>query len=347
MLLSKLVDKVKKDLSCFNRERTLDAYTSVLNSVLAFAGYDPKVGEVFEASWIMQYQLYLIAKGLKWNTISFYMRMLRSIHNKGIAGGYHVTVTNLFLHAYTGLAATVKRAVLPNLIHRILHGKVSASLEFCRDIFVLCFHLQGMAFVDLAYLKKSDIVGNNATYRRRKSGSFITTPINDEALRILKKYAHLVKDVEYAFPIITDPTKDARLQYESALRAQNRNLKKLARELNIEVNLTTYVARHSWASMAFHNNVSMRQISAALGHKTEEITQIYLSSLGVEELIKANEAIAQALEREAEKERQRELEQEKERRREAERTQGGAKETAGNEGVRHLAGDGQESGANV
>jgi len=328
MNLSNLVQLLADDLSSFRRVRTMDAYAATFRSVSSFFGHDPELGEVFNPSWLLEYQEHLVHRGLKRNTISFYMRMLRSIYNQAVTMGLFVGIPRLFAKTYTGLAPTVKRSVLPHVIHAIARARFSGVLEFSRDMFMLCFYLQGMTFVDLAFLKKSDIQGDYVTYCRRKTNSSITVYVQEGAKRILRKYAHLMVHSEYLFPIIIDPDKDATVQYQSALRAQNRNLKKLAKALELDAYLTTYVARHSWATMAYHNSVPVAQISEAMGHKTESMTRIYLSSLNLAGLKEAGDAVVRALELDMDEPERKE-------------------ETGGNETVRHLAGDGQKSDANI
>lgn len=297
MLLSDLIRLLQSDLSAMHRLRTARAYATTYKSVLSFSRHDPALGEVFTPSWLWDYQCYLVGRGLKRNTISFYMRMLRSMYNKAVELGVFVNVPRLFLKTFTGLDPTIKRSVSPELIFRIARARLSGTLDFCRDMFILCFYLQGMTFIDFAYLRKSDIQGDYIVYRRRKTNSLITVSIREKAKKIIDKYAALMKDSPYVFPVIVDPAKDDAVQYQSALRSQNRRLKKLAAELGLNVTLTTYVARHSWATMAYHNKVPTALISEAMGHKTEEVTRIYLASFGLERLSEANDIVIKALER--------------------------------------------------
>lgn len=332
MRLSKLILLLESDLSPFRSLRTKAAYLAALRSVTAFLGFDPELGEIFDPDRLSDYQAYLIRRGLKRNTISFYMRMLRTICNKAVGMGLYVSIPGLFFKTFTGLAPTVKRSVAPHVIRTIARARLTGTLEFCRDMFMLCFYLQGMAFVDLAFLKKSDVQGDYLTYCRRKTGSSITVHVNDGARRILKKYAHLVEGSEYLFPIITDSQKDAVLQYQSALHAQNLNLKKLAKVLGLDIRLTTYVARHSWATMAYSSGVPVARISQAMGHKTESMTRIYLASLDLNGLKEAGDTVVRALE----------LDENSPEMQKKERVEKG-----GNKTVRHLTSDGQKSDANI
>lgn len=333
MTLSDLVKPLEIELSGFNRVRTMKAYAGTLRCVLAFTHRDPEWGEVFNPAWLLEFQSYLLHKGLKRNTVSFYMRMLRSIYNKSVDAGLCTAVPRLFFRVYTGLAPTIKRSLTIGVIHALARARLSGTLEYCRDMFMLCFYLQGMTFVDLAYLKKTDIQGNVIMYVRKKSGSQITVVIGKKAQSILRKYARLTEGSEYAFPIIVDPLKDPAVQYQSALRTQNRNLKKLAAKLGLDVNLTTYVARHSWATMAYHNQVPTPLIKEAMGHRTEETTRIYLASFGLEKLSQANEIVAKAVEKEGGKEYGKMIKKKR--------------KNMAKKNVRHLISDGQESDANI
>lgn len=301
MLLSELVKQLESELSAYNRMRTMKAYTTTLRSVSSFTRREVNISEVFNPTWVWKYQSFLMRKGLKKNTISFYMRMLRSIYNKAVDRGLYINVPRLFFRVFTGLSITNKRSISPELIYTIARGRISKQLEFCRDIFMLCFYLQGMTFIDLAYLKKTDIQGDCIIYCRKKSKSQITVAIRNEAKKIIERYTNMMVNSEYVFPIITDPKRDDRVQYQSALRTQNRHLKKLAKELNLNITLSSYVARHSWATMAYHNRVPTAIISEAMGHKTEEVTRIYLASFGLEKLSQANEIVVKAMKREGKK----------------------------------------------
>jgi len=304
MKLSETIHAITEKTSSLYRRRTLSAYRSVYSSIFSLTKDDWETGMLFNSQWVQEYQTFLLHKGLKRNTISFYMRTLRSIYYKAVDMGIYVNMPNLFSKVFTGTMPTIKRFVEPHVINRIAQAKLTGTMEFTRDIFMLSFYFQGMAFVDLAYLKKSDLQDGIITYYRRKTNSQITIKVPPQATRILKKYALQMKESEYLVPIITDTEKDDYTQYQSALRSQNRHLKVLAKTLGLEVTLSTYVARHSWATMAYRNKVPTATISEAMGHKTEAVTRIYLASLSRETLSKANETVIKALKLETKERKQ-------------------------------------------
>lgn len=295
MKLSEVTAMILEETSSLYRRRTRDAYGSLCRSVFSFTGEDCELGRLFDPAWVCSYQFFLLGRGLKRNTVSFYMRILRSIYYKAVNRGLYVNIPGLFIRVFTGTEATLKRSVGMDVIRRICSAKLDARLAFVRDMFMLCFYLQGMSYVDLAHLKKSNLQNGYIVYNRRKTGSQIVVKVTPEALRILHRYAHLTEGTDYLAPVIPAAGKDGYVQYQSALRSQNRNLKKLAGRLGLDVCLTTYVARHSWATMAYHNKVAVAVISEAMGHRTEEVTRIYLRSLDRRTLSEANEIVIGAL----------------------------------------------------
>ena len=95
--------------------------------------------------------------------------------------------------------------------------------------------------------------------------------------------------------IITKQGVDGRKQYEAALRRVNNALKSIAENINLQIPLTTYVARHTWATIAKSKNISINVISDALGHDSILTTQIYLSTIDASIVDKANELVVRNL----------------------------------------------------
>ncbi len=149
-----------------------------------------------------------------------------------------------------------------------------------------------MSFVDAAFLRKSDISCGVLTYRRQKTNQLLHIKIEPEMREIIDRYSR--QDSLYLLPLIY-PLGDVRKQYEAALHRINDNLKEVGRMANLEKPLTTYVSRHSWATIAKYKNVSLPVISEALGHDSETTTQIYLSSIDRITIDKANRLIIDGL----------------------------------------------------
>ena len=143
-----------------------------------------------------------------------------------------------------------------------------------RDIFLFSFYACGMSMIDIAHLKKSDLQGEYLTYCRHKTGQQIRIHWEPCMQQLVDKYQ--TEDSPYLFSLIAHTGTDERRQYQNKLHLINHHLKKLGEQLQLSVKLTSYVARHSWASIAKSQNVPIAAISEAMGHTSERTTRIYL-----------------------------------------------------------------------
>lgn len=287
------VNVLQGELVQNRRYRTRRAYQTVCHSILAYCYKDPSFSEIFNSEWVKRYEEHLFLTDHRRNTISFYLRILRAIYNKAVVRGLYVNQRDLFRYVFTGMDTTVKRAVSSQVIQCIRQADLSKhpKLAFARDMFMLSFYLQGISYIDLAYLLKSDVKNGRITYHRRKTDSPVTVTLEPCAREIIDRYASLTGDSLYLLPIINKSGEEGRKQYETALRTQNRRLGKLSSLLGLEERITTYVARHSWATMAKKTGVPTAVISQGMGHRTEEVTRIYLDSFDDRVLRDANRLV--------------------------------------------------------
>ena len=167
-------------------------------------------------------------------------------------------------------------------------------MEFARDMFMFSFYTRGMSFVDMAFLKKTDIEYGFLTYRRKKTGQILSIKLEQCMRDIIQRYP--CNDSTYLLPIVNSNKDNERTQYRSRQRAINNNLKKIAKELGLDCNLTMYVARHSWASAALDIEIPIEVISDGMGHTSEKTTRIYLKSMDNRRIDFANERIISAVE---------------------------------------------------
>lgn len=153
-----------------------------------------------------------------------------------------------------------------------------------------------MAFVDMAYLKKTDVTGGMITYCRHKTGQLLALRIEPCMEMILERYMSDTWESPYVFPIITseDPEKAYR-QYQNGLNYHNQKLKLLGKQIGEKLPLSSYLARHSWATAARNHNVPLSVISAGMGHASERTTLIYLDSLDNTIIDNANNRILKKL----------------------------------------------------
>lgn len=285
--MESIIAKLKYD----GKIRTSETYRSALNCFSRFRNGEDVMLDVFSQGLMESYEAYLQAKGLVPNSISFYLRILRAVYNRACGQGLITATANPFSHVYTGVGKTAKRAVDIRTIRRIknLDLSMDKSADYARDIFMLSFYMRGMSFIDLTYLKKTELKNGTVTYLRRKTGQRLTVRWTREMQTLLEKYPE--NKTEYLFPIITSCTANHRHQYRNRHYLVNRSLKTVAEKIGLQIPLTTYVARHSWASIAKAKGISLSVISEGLGHDNEQTTQIYLTSLDTTAVDRANEII--------------------------------------------------------
>ena len=269
--------------------RTSETYIATFKSFMVFRENQDVPLDGISSDLMLLYEAHLKARDVSMNTISFYMRNLRAVYNRAVEKG--LTPQNKpFRHVYTGVDKTIKRAIPIKEIKALkeLDLSLKPSLNFARDMFMFSFYTRGMSFIDMAYLKKSDLQNGILTYRRRKTGQQLSIKWEKCMEDIVSKYAQ--NQTDYLLPIIKE-TVNERRQYDNALHMVNYHLKDLSLMLKLQRPLTMYVARHSWASAAKARNIPLSVISEGMGHDSEATTQIYLASLETSVVDKANKMI--------------------------------------------------------
>ena len=286
---------VIRQMEQIGKPRTAERYTTVINSFRRFlrGKNDIPLNEI-DSDLMIRYENFLQACGVCPNTTSYYMRGLRAIYNRAIEKGLTMQRAP-FKHVYTGIDKTVKRAVPLNIIRQIrdLDLTLSPATDFARDIFMFSFYTRGMSFIDMAFLKKKNLQNGILSYRRQKTGQQLSIKWEKPMQEIINKYD--IYNTPYLLPIIKNINIDTRRQYKNAAHLVNDKLKKLGEKLGLAIPLTTYVARHGWASIAKSKNIPLSIISEAMGHDSEKTTRIYLASLDTSAVDKANKQILNAL----------------------------------------------------
>lgn len=271
--------------------RTSETYLTTLNSFKRFRMDVDIMLEEINSELLLSYEYYLKMEGVSPNTISFYMHRLRAVYNRAVELEL-IEQRFPFKRVKTSIEKTVKRAIPVKFIRKLksLDLSDSPSKAFARDIFLFSFYTRGMSFIDIAYLQKKDLQHNILSYRRKKTGQKLQVHWEPCMQQIVNMYP-ANKESQYLFSIIEDPLNEHRRQYQNALIRINRNLKKLGEDIGLELPLTMYVARHSWATTARSEGVPISVISEGMGHDNEKTTQIYLASLEHSVVDKANRKI--------------------------------------------------------
>lgn len=288
------VRKRIKELESEKRYKTAAAYRCTIQVFEKFRkGEDIKIGD-FDVETLKRFERYLLERNVSMNTISFYMRVLRANYNRAVAMGL-CTQQFPFRNVYTGISKTVKRAVDEQVVFRLqeLDLSMQPGLSYARDLFLFSFYTRGMAFVDIALLKPENIVNGVLHYTRSKTGQQLAVKLEECMQVIIDRYAN--SDSIYLFPIIKQ-TQYWYKQYTSALCLHNKRLRIISEKLGLSKRLTSYVARHTWATIAKNKGIPLRVISEGMGHCNENTTRIYLASLDSMVIDKANLLVISGLE---------------------------------------------------
>lgn len=287
------MNEVIKQLKHLGKVRTSETYTSTLHSFMRFRSSEDVTLDEINSDLMMGYEAFLKSNGVTMNTVSFYNRILRAVYNRAVEKEL-TTQRYPFKHVYTGIDKTVKRAIPLKAIKCIkeLDLSLKSSLDFARDMFLFSFYTRGMSFIDMAYLKKTDLHSGILSYRRRKTGHQMFIRWEKCMQEILDKYP--ANETGYLLPIIKTSGRE-RTQYRNMQRLVNNKLKDISVMVSLQMNLTMYVSRHSWASIAKSQNIPLSVISEGMGHDSENTTQIYLASLDNSMIDKANELILKKL----------------------------------------------------
>lgn len=288
-------------IGCLRKEgryATAHVYQNALRSFTLFCGTKTVSFTQVTRETLKRYNSHLLACRLSLNTVSTYMRMLRSIYNRGVGEGHAPYVYRLFHEVFTGVDICQKKAIPADELHTLFYKDPgSDKLRRTQDIAHLLFLFSGMPFADLAHLEKSNLESGVLRYHRIKTGASMSVEVLDTAGRIMCRLRNSQESEgadhpDYLFSILSGKHRrtdeSSYIEYQSILRRFNNQLKSLAKHLRLRSPVTSYSLRHSWATTAKYRGVPIEMISESLGHKSIKTTQIYLKSFNIEERTKVN-----------------------------------------------------------
>lgn len=262
----------------------------VLNAFNAFTkGADIYFSDI-TVNWLRSFEIWQRKKGLAENTLGIRFRTLRAIYNLAI----DKKIINAECYPFRNFKVsrlhqnTAKRSITKEQIFAVINYQVSPQQFYKRlavDLFTFSYFMGGINFIDIAYLTSDNIIDNRLVYIRRKTKKLIKLPLQDKAITILQFYQD--KSRSYLFPILYNThvsELQKRYRTHDVIADVNKHLKEIGKELNIPIDLTTYVARHSFATVLKRSGVNTSLICEALGHSSERVTQVYLDSFGNDQM---------------------------------------------------------------
>ena len=278
-----------------NRKRygTASNYRRALHSITTFLQGGDIPLFLFDENFVTRYNNWLETRNILRNSISFYNRIWRAVYNKAVKARL-VAQTYPFQNVYTGIDQTRKRAISEDAIMKLvqLDLRDQPSLMLSRDLFLFSYCTRGMAFIDIAFLRKQNIKNGMLSYYRQKTGQRIEIYLEPCISTLIKRYSVRTINSPYLFPILTTENPETAFhQYQSALGYHNRKLKELGKQIGEELPLSTYTARHTWVTAARDHHIPLSVISAGMGHTSEKTTMIYLASLENSVIDQANREV--------------------------------------------------------
>lgn len=287
----------RQHIHCLEEEKRTGYRLSIqqtYNSLLKFNKHLDIPFSDMDCNWLRRYETWLRKQGKSENTIGIRFRNIRVIFNLAMDTGLVKPENYPFkkfkvskLHQ-----ETAKRALNKNDILAVINYPVKEKDFYTRlavALFTFSYFMGGINFVDMAYLTEKNIAGGRLLYSRKKTSKLINLPMQQMAYMVLKEYK---SNDAYLFPILSSrhKTEQQRLnRIHKVITKVNKALKSIGEELHIPIRLTTYVARHSYATVLKRAGVSTSIISESLGHSSEKVTQIYLDSFENSQIDKAME----------------------------------------------------------
>ena len=299
VLFNDFVETEIRALHDSNNSGNALVYTAAWKRLFSFVGNRKLEFTDIDYNLLDGFRRQLLKDGAKANTISNYFRTIRAIYNRGIKAKLVDRASYPFLDVTIKSERTLKRAVPITDVAKLLKLtlKPESPVWHSRNYFILSISLIGISFTDLAYLKPANIQNGRLIYRRRKTHKEYNIKLSPMARSIIEHYRG--RNSKYLLPIlpasVVEDSLIAHKLIKQFIKTTNKYLKRMADELEIDP-ITTYVARHTWATTAKRLGYSNELIAEALGHEYgNKITNIYLDRFEPSVIDEVNAKILESL----------------------------------------------------
>lgn len=287
--VSEYLERIIQGLMKENRVGNATHYQALYNSLEKFSKINQLQFVDIDVAFLNKYETHLRGIGNKGNTISIKMRTLKAVYNRAVKD-------NIIKQDYYPFNdynvsklkdATRKRSISKEDIQKIIDLDVKvitkrpqSLIQFSKDLFLFSYLGCGINMVDMAHLRKENLFDSRVMYKRHKTGKQISFLLHPLAKDIMEKYNS--NRTGYIFPILDDSVHTTAEQQFRRIKkityVANKNLKKIGDAIGLQIPLTTYVSRHSFATILKRSGVNVAIISEALGHSDLKTTQIYLDT---------------------------------------------------------------------
>ncbi len=260
-----MMQKYIKQLHQAGQKRTSKIYQSSYNILAEFVGVKYIYFSNINFDFLNRFETYLKVKGLKTNAIAIHLRNMRAIFNRAIDEEIIGLETYPFRRFKIKHEKTVKRNLTVEQLKHFRNVKLEGKNAWARDFFFLSFYLIGMNIIDLYYLK--ELKAGRILYRRAKTGRIYNIKVLPQAKKLIKKYKGKNFLLNFA---------DMYANPDNLKKAVSKYLRSAVKAAEINEPVTSYYARHSWATIASSLGISKDIIAHALGHGNDTVTDVYI-----------------------------------------------------------------------
>lgn len=281
------IDELKRN----DQVGTAISYNTTIVSLLTFR--KNLLLQDITPDFLKAYERHMLAEGRSVSTIGIYLRQLRTIINQAIKAKVLSRDNYPFAHYTIPASRNIKKALKEDEIKRLLAYKAETEdHQKALDFWLLSYLCSGINFADIVSLRPENIQKNLLVYERVKTKRTrkkdirpIKIGLNPTALAIIEKYRNADPANPFLFPILEHGLSATAIKYrtQNFLKWVNLRVKKIAEELQIDKNVTTYAARHSFSTILKRKGVSTEFIKESLGHSSVATTESYLDSFADEE----------------------------------------------------------------
>lgn len=282
------------DFRAEERHATAHVYRCALLSYARYLGKKEVAYSDLTRPLLRDYQRHLCALQRKWNTVSSYLRALRALYHRAVDAGLTEGVYRLFKGLYLSIDSPEKRALGVEEMRALTDEErvenQPPEVRQAQRLLWLMVMLNGMPFVDLVHLRRSDLEGNVLRCHRQKTGAPLCITLLPDARRLIETCLSKDDSSPYLLDLLPAKThgEAGHRAYQNLLRRFNLRLRTLARCCGVSSRVSSYTARHTWATVAKQCGVPIAVISQAMGHSSVRTTEIYLKKLDKSYTDKAN-----------------------------------------------------------
>jgi integrase/recombinase XerD len=287
---------VMADMRKANRTGGALVYLTAVNRLIDYCGNQDILFSEIDYTFLDGFKNRLFEQGLKKNSVGNYFRSIRALYNKAIKSKIVSRDLYPFHDIPIKTEKTAKRAIKIDELRRLyMQPKEANSQEWhAANYLFLSYTLRGISFTDMAYLKESNIKNGCIVYRRRKTQKLYTIKLHPVAKIIFKHYENSVNG--YLLPVfpmgMVEDSEESKKISRQWIKITNMYLNRIAAKCGVIANITTYVIRHTWATIAKRLGYANEMIAEGMGHEYgNKITNIYLDEFDADLIDAMNDKV--------------------------------------------------------